>query len=107
MAWSIVNDCSQLMTHPVGLTPKGASPFGIEDMAGNVSEWVADPWHSDSYAGAPTDGSVWTSATPGVSRVCRGGGFNGGLVEISARNRMPKSMNIIQADLGIRCFKDW
>ena len=32
--------------------------FGLYDMHGNVSEFVADGWHL-GYVGAPTDGSVW------------------------------------------------
>ena len=37
-----------------------ANPFGIYGMNGGVWEWVEDCWHK-SYAGAPTDGSAWTS----------------------------------------------
>ena len=36
-------------TAPVGRYPRGASPFGIEDLAGNVFEWCADGF--DSYKG--------------------------------------------------------
>jgi eukaryotic-like serine/threonine-protein kinase len=35
-------------TSVVGSYPKGASPYGLLDMAGNVREWVAD-WFSDTY----------------------------------------------------------
>jgi formylglycine-generating enzyme required for sulfatase activity len=35
-----------------------ANAFGLENMHGNVWEWVADYWHSD-YDGAPVNGSSW------------------------------------------------
>ena len=47
--------------------------FGLYDMYGNLWEWVQDCW-KDSYAGAPTDGSAWTSGDCG-QRVVRGGSW--------------------------------
>ena len=43
-------------------------------MSGNVYEWVQDCWH-DSYRGAPSDGSAWTSACSGDGRGLRGGSW--------------------------------
>jgi formylglycine-generating enzyme required for sulfatase activity len=57
---------------PVGQFP--ANPFGLHDMHGNVWEWVEDCWHG-SYAGAPTDGSAWTTSCSETSRVLRGGSW--------------------------------
>ena len=46
-------------------------PMGVRDIAGNVSEWMADCWH-DNYVKAPTDGSAWYNR--GCDRrVVRGG----------------------------------
>ena len=61
------------MTQPVCSQPKGATPQGLCDMAGNVWEWVADPWHP-SYEGARDDGGVWTSGGQ-ADRVYRGGSW--------------------------------
>ncbi|MGH8057867.1 MAG: formylglycine-generating enzyme family protein, partial [Candidatus Entotheonellia bacterium] len=63
-------------TAPVGSFPRGASPFGALDMAGNVSEWVAD-WHDDTYyQRSPEDNP--RGPVSGSKRVERGGGWYGG-----------------------------
>jgi formylglycine-generating enzyme required for sulfatase activity len=51
-----------------------ANGFGLNDMYGNVWEWVADCAHND-YVGAPTDGSAWTEAKCEKFLV-RGGAFH-------------------------------
>ena len=52
-----------------------ANAFGLFDMHGNVWELVEDCWHN-SYEGAPTDGSAWTTGCDGTRRaVVRGGSW--------------------------------
>jgi formylglycine-generating enzyme required for sulfatase activity len=48
-----------------------ANAFGLYDMLGNALQWTADCWHAN-YAGAPADGSAWTSPCVGSSHVVRG-----------------------------------
>lgn len=40
--------CGAGTTQAVGSKPKGASHYGVMDMAGNVFEWTSD-WYSESY----------------------------------------------------------
>ena len=58
-------------TSPVGRF--SANAWGLHDLHGNVWEWAQDCWN-DSYAGAPTDGSAWTSGDCS-QRVFRGGSW--------------------------------
>jgi formylglycine-generating enzyme required for sulfatase activity len=55
-------------TAPVGSYPSGVSPYGCQDMAGNVWEWVQD-WYV-SYAGSTCPFDYTNS-----SRVLRGGSW--------------------------------
>jgi formylglycine-generating enzyme required for sulfatase activity len=59
-------------TAPVGSFP--ANAFGLYDMHGNVWEWVEDCYHQ-SYVGAPTDASAWTTGDCSL-RVVRGGSWD-------------------------------
>jgi formylglycine-generating enzyme required for sulfatase activity len=57
-------------TMPVGSF--AANKFGLNDMHGNVWEWVQDCWH-DNYVGAPVDAGAWERDCDKTRRVLRGG----------------------------------
>jgi len=58
-------------TTPVGNYPKGASPYGVLDMSGNVWEWT-----SSLFKGYPYDPADGREALHGEgSRTVRGGSF--------------------------------
>jgi formylglycine-generating enzyme required for sulfatase activity/predicted Ser/Thr protein kinase len=60
-------------TVPVGSKPKGASPYGALDMAGNVLEWVADWYDSGYYSQSPARNPPGPDS--GEYRVLRGGSW--------------------------------
>jgi formylglycine-generating enzyme required for sulfatase activity len=75
-----------------GRTPAGAYPpnaFGLQDVHGNVCQWVADVWHP-TYDGAPAEGSAWNG--PGELRVLRGGAWDylPPLLRSSHRDSLPR-----------------
>jgi formylglycine-generating enzyme required for sulfatase activity len=92
---------------PVGSYPDGASEFGVLDLVGNASEWVADWYDPAFYASMPAKNPV--SSGPPWSRSLRGSGWYGlfgqqGYVErecrCSARNA---SHSYDTAWIGFRC----
>ena len=66
-------DCNDGADFPTAVGSYRPNAFGLYDMHGNVWEWAEDCWN-DSYAGAPADGSAWTSGNC-VLRVVRGGSW--------------------------------
>ena len=56
---------------PVGSLPGGASPFGVQDMAGNAWEWVGDWYSHDYYQTSPSRNPIGPAT--GVNKVLRGG----------------------------------
>ncbi|NUS38668.1 MAG: formylglycine-generating enzyme family protein, partial [Lysobacter sp.] len=87
---------------PVGSFAPNA--FGLHDMAGNVSEWVADCWH-DSYRRAPTDGDAWVN--PGCrSRVVRGGAWASAPEQTRSAWRAPSGVDTTNARIGFRVVRE-
>lgn len=64
--------CGTSGTMVVGSKPAGASPYGVQDMVGNVGEWVGD-WYADSYGGLGAENPV--GPMEGTQRVWRGGSW--------------------------------
>lgn len=81
-----------------------ANAYGLHDMAGNVSEWVADCWH-DSYRRAPDDGAAWVN--PGCrSSVVRGGSWASSPAEARSTWRAPQDEQATNARVGFRVVRD-
>lgn len=88
----------------VGSFPEDKSPYGVFDMAGNVSEWT-DSWYR------PYPGNTYKSSDYGIfQKVVRGGAFNPSrhfademFAQVTFRNY--NRPHIAGSDNGFRCAK--
>lgn len=75
-----------------GLSPKGRSPYGCFDMAGQVWEWCTAIWGKDMTTPSSKypwrdDGREALQASSSLRRVLRGGCFSSGRPKISSTYR--------------------
>ncbi len=97
-AWSHDVDsdlrCNNRSTRP-SRDLRGASAYGVVGMAGNVAEWVEDPYRpygsSDSSALRVQRGGGWTETDPSRLRT-------------TARSALPPDQKL--PDVGVRCAMD-
>jgi formylglycine-generating enzyme required for sulfatase activity len=88
-------------------SPAGDSPYGAQDMAGNVWEWVAD-WYDAAYYStcAPAcSNPVGPSSSPSGSRVLRGGGWTHATNYVRASNRYRDTPTDGNDIIGVRCAR--
>ena len=92
-----------------GLTPAsgheaGRGPYGIYNLAGNASEWVAD-WFAEGFA----RGDVRNPKGPesGTAKVIRGGGWDEPPNRLRSTWRMHASPDTRLDDVGFRCARDF
>jgi formylglycine-generating enzyme required for sulfatase activity len=89
---------------PVGHFPRGASPWGAEDMAGNVAEWVQD-WFDEGYYAAAPDVDP-RGPREGERRVIRGGSWNDIDWSLRSANRARVGPGSRLPFFGFRCAMD-
>ncbi len=80
-----------------------ANAWGLHDLGGNVSEWVADCWHA-SYRRAPADGAAWFN--PGCrARVIRGGNWANAPGQSRSAWRQSQDSDATSARIGFRLVR--
>ncbi len=91
-------------TCPVGSYPRGDSPQGVKDLAGNVSEWTS----GTRGAGRVDRGGAWASTNPDQLSAGHGGGreyqMGANLVETTLTVVLEPSSR--RADVGMRCARN-
>ncbi|MDA0708881.1 MAG: SUMF1/EgtB/PvdO family nonheme iron enzyme [bacterium] len=107
---------------PVGSYPAGASPYGAEDMAGNVWEWTVDQYEHIFYDRSPEVNPVnlgESGLETGPDRTLRGGSWYSSadevrvaarssihLLELRAEQDPEFDNSLMFARIGFRCVKN-
>ena len=76
-------------TAPVGSFPKGANRWGVQDLAGNVSEWTSNRW-SAADSDIVTRGGCWYDDVPS---------------DVRAADREGRARSMRLSYLGFRCAR--
>ncbi|MEJ0100675.1 MAG: SUMF1/EgtB/PvdO family nonheme iron enzyme [Pseudomonadota bacterium] len=87
----------------VGAHPTGASPFGVQDLAGNVGEFVAD-WYSESFPHEDVRNPRGPAA--GTDKVIKGGSWYDAPARLVVARDAYAGLDYRSDDTGFRCARD-
>jgi len=94
-------------TVPVTSYPNGASPYGVFNMAGNVSEWVYDWYQADYYTQQLNNPQPNPQGPPaGSQKVHRGGSWDTVPLFLRSVHRQSAAPGSPTAAIGFRCVAD-
>lgn len=96
--------CGTRTTGYVGERKGSASTYNILDMAGNVTEWVADFAARDFYANGPQNDPI--NSAPSERRIIRGGGWNNEPTMLRASYRGVNPPDWRSVYQGFRCAQN-
>jgi sulfatase modifying factor 1 len=86
---------------PVGTFPSGGSPFAVQDLVGNLWEWVSDWYDATAYRSGPvTDPD---GPPNGTKKVLRGGSWSSRAPDSRPTNRYPNAAGTAKDNVGFRC----
>ena len=104
-AWSAaLGDVNWTTTSRIGLRPDAMSPYGVNDMAGNVWEWVNDWFGATYYQQSPERNP--TGPAGGGRKVMRGGAWLQRPLNMRTSFRNSGPPDATYNNVGIRCAKD-
>lgn len=97
--------CGRGTVREVGSRPKGASPYGVMDMAGNLWEWTSDWFDPNYFDESPYKNPKGPES--GLRKVLKGGSWMGrtspGLASSVRDGYAPLGQGYV---VGFRCVKD-
>ena len=91
------------VTSVVGCFPRGVSPYGCEEMAGNVWEWCLDWFDENYYAQSPKNNPQGPAS--GSYRVFRGGSWDDLAVSCRAAYRPVVAPDFRNDEVGFRLVR--
>jgi len=93
-------------TVPVGIFPRGESPYGVLDASGSVWQWCSDSYAPDAYTHADRRDPEGPSQVGEPARsVVRGGAWNTLPFSLRCANRNSYPRTARFSNLGFRCVR--
>lgn len=89
-------------TSAVGCFPGGVSPYGCEELSGNVWEWTRSLWGDYPYPNTENERRAREDVSAGKPRVLRGGAFSYNAVNVRCASRYVPYPDSRYASIGFR-----